>query len=98
MVLAMAAPASPAAAAPALHVIPFPGTPDAAPLSHVIFSALPRSEVRSVQVTGSISGVHAGHLVSLPDGAGTAFIPNHQFTNGENVDVAATLSSPAAGS
>jgi Arylsulfotransferase (ASST) len=86
-----------AAGAPALHVIPFPGTPDAAPLSHVVLSSLHRSEVRSVFVKGSASGRHHGHLVSLPDDAGTAFLPASPFTPGERVTVTAGLSSPAAG-
>ncbi len=88
---------APASAAPALHVIPFPGTPDASPYSHIILSALTPSEVRSVTVIGSSSGPHAGQLTGLPDGAGTAFIPRQAFTPGEQVQVVATLSSPAAG-
>ncbi|HZU60129.1 MAG TPA: arylsulfotransferase family protein [Solirubrobacteraceae bacterium] len=81
----------------ALHVIPFPGTPDASAVSQVIFSSLARSELRSVAVTGSRSGVHAGALSTLPDGAGTAFTPAHPFTAGEVVRVRATLRSPTAG-
>jgi hypothetical protein len=87
----------PASAAPALHVIPFPGTPDASPSSHIIFSSLTASELRSVTVTGSSTGSDDGHLTGLPDGAGTAFIPTHPFAPGEQVRVIATLSSPAAG-
>jgi hypothetical protein len=88
---------APVRAAPALHVIPFPGTPDASPYSHIIFSSLTPSELRSVAVIGSRSGSDAGHLKGLPDGAGTAFIPRRAFTPGEQVRVIATLSSPAAG-
>ncbi len=90
--------AAPAASqSAALHVIPFPGTPDASAVSQVIFSSLARSELRSVAVTGSRSGVHGGALSTLPDGAGTAFTPAHPFTAGELVRVQATLRSPAAG-
>ncbi len=85
------------AAPPALHVIPFPGTPDASPLSDIIFSSLSPSEVRSVTVTGSRSGVHQGHLTAMPDNAGTAFVPDRRFVNGDQVTVSATLSSPGAG-
>jgi hypothetical protein len=80
-----------------LYVIPFPGTPDASPASQVIFSALSPSQLRRVEVRGSHSGWHAGHLVRLPDGAGTAFVPDRAFASGELVRVRATLGSPAAG-
>src|SRR5437588_8313809 len=90
-------PAAPAAATPALHVIPFPGTPDASPLSHIVFSSLQPSQIRTVSVTGSQSGMHTGRLQMLPDGAGTAFIPDDSFSVGEHVTVAAALSSSADG-
>jgi hypothetical protein len=80
-----------------LHVIPFPGTPDAAPSSQIIFSALRPAELLSVAVTGSQSGRHGGHLEILPAGAGTAFVADRSFTPGERVRVTATLSSPGAG-
>ncbi len=95
---AQAALSTPAtAAAPALHVIPFPRTPDASRYSHIIFSSLAPSELKSVTVTGSSSGGHPGQLVALPDGAGSAFIPTHPFAYGEHVQVTAALTSPAAG-
>jgi hypothetical protein len=82
---------------PALDVIPFPGTPDAAANSSIIFSSLTTSEVRSVIVRGSRSGVHRGHLQMLPQGAGTEFVPLRPFTPGERVRVIAHLNSRAAG-
>ncbi len=85
--------APPATAAPALHVIPFPGTPDASPLSQIIFSSRRPSAISAVTVTGSSSGVHPGRLTTLPDGAGTAFVPWRPFTPGERVSVAAALTS-----
>jgi Arylsulfotransferase (ASST) len=77
--------------------MPFPGTPDASPTTTIIFSSLSPAELRSVTVTGSGSGAHAGRLTTLPDGAGTAFVPARPFASGERVTVDATLSSPAAG-
>lgn len=82
---------------PGLHVMPFPGTPDASPSSEITFSALDRSELLSVRVTGSLSGRHPGHLVTLPDGSGAAFVPEHPFTNTESVRVSALLRSAADG-
>jgi hypothetical protein len=89
--------AAPASAQPGLHVIPFPGTPDASPLSEVIFSSLRPSDIRSVAVTGSSSGLHPGRVTTLPDGAGAAFVPSQPFTPGERVSVVAALQSKAAG-
>lgn len=80
-----------------LHVVPFPGTPDAAATSSIIFSSLKASEIKSVTVTGSRSGNHAGRLTTLPAGRGTAFVPDRPFTAGEQVSVTAPLTSPAAG-
>ena len=90
-------PASAVTAAPSLHVIPFPDTPDASPVSHIIFSSLHPSDLKTVLVNGSQSGAHQGRLVSLPDQAGTAFIPSQPFTDGEQVSVTAALGSAAAG-
>ena len=80
-----------------LHVIPFPGTPDAAPTTAIIFSSLSPTDIATVVVTGSASGAHSGHLAALPDASGTAFVPDSAFTAGETVDVTATLTSPQAG-
>lgn len=82
---------------PELHVVPFPGTPDASPASEIIFSRLKRSDLRSVAVRGSRSGFHSGRLSSLPAQAGMAFAPARAFTPGERVTVSAALNSPRAG-
>ncbi len=80
-----------------LHVIPFPGTPDASRVSSVIFSSLRPSDISSVVVTGSSSGLHTGRLTALPDHAGAAFVPDSRFTPGERVNVRAALTSSQAG-
>ena len=85
------------ASGPALQVVPFPGTPDASPRSEVIFSSLSRPQLRSVIVSGSRSGRHAGRLIALPDGAGTAFVLDRPFTAPEIVRVTAALTSAGAG-
>jgi len=90
---------SDAAARPgvALHVVPFPGTPDATPTSQIIFSSLRAGDLRSVQVSGSRSGRHRGKLVTLGHGDGVAFDPVRPFLPGELVRVIAALRSPADG-
>jgi hypothetical protein len=80
----------------ALNVIPFPGTPDAAPDSQIIFSTLRPSDVRVVTVTGSRSGRVGGRLAAMPSGAGAAFVPARRFAPGERVSVSAVLGSLAA--
>lgn len=80
-----------------LHVIPFPGTPDASPGSSIIFSSLELADVRSVSVAGSRTGAHVGRLAALPDDAGTEFVPRRPFAPGEHVRVSAILASRAAG-
>ncbi len=89
--------AAPPAYQQGLHVIPFPGTPDASPRSNIIFSSLTPSQIISVTVTGATSGPHPGTLVTLPDHAGTAYAPSRPFANDEQITVTATLDSPQAG-
>jgi hypothetical protein len=78
-------------------VLPFPGTPDAAPATKVDFPAVPPAQVASVTVVGSRSGLHAGQLSAQPAGHGTAFSPHHPFSPGERVSVTARFRSTAAG-
>jgi hypothetical protein len=85
------------ASAAALRVIPFPGTPDASPRTQIIFPSLTRSDLLSVTVAGSLSGLHRGRLVRLPDQAGTAFVPDRGFSPGERVRVSAQLDATAVG-
>jgi Arylsulfotransferase (ASST) len=80
-----------------LDVLPFPGTPDASQSAQITFPALLPYELKSVTVTGSHSGRHAGRLLALPGRRGTAFVPHRMFSAGEQVHVNAHLSSPAAG-
>lgn len=85
------------AAANPLDVNPFPGTPDASPQSQIVFPELARSDLATVGVLGSRSGFHAGHLITLPDAAGVALVPDRPFIPGERVWVNASLTSSAAG-
>jgi hypothetical protein len=80
-----------------LDVLPFPGTPDAAPGTNVDFPAVSPSQIASVVVVGSRTGVHAGRLSAQPDGQGTAFSPERPFAAGERVSVTASFRSVAAG-
>lgn len=74
-----------------LYVVPFPGTPDASPSTQIIFPTLVPGQLRTVTVSGSRSGAHAGRLLALPAGGGTAFMAEHPYTAGERVSVRATV-------
>ncbi len=76
-----------------LDVLPFPGTPDAAPGTNIDLPAASRAQVQSVIGVGSRSGLHAGHLSAQPAGNGTAFTPDRPFSPGERVSVTATFRS-----
>jgi hypothetical protein len=91
----VAVPANGSVAAPAtpdgLDVLPFPGTPDASPVTQISFPGVPLSALGSVAVTGSRSGPHLGRLSSLAGGHGSTFAPAQPFIGGEQVSVRATL-------
>jgi hypothetical protein len=92
-------PVSSGAATPSpqgLDVLPFPGTPDAAPATNIDLPAAAPGEIASVSAVGSRSGVHQGRLRAQPAGHGSAFYPAQHFAPGERVTVTATLRSPAA--
>ncbi|MGN6169995.1 MAG: arylsulfotransferase family protein [Solirubrobacteraceae bacterium] len=80
-----------------LDVLPFPGTPDAAPGTSVDFPAVSPGQIASVKVVGSRSGLHSGRLSAQPDRRGTAFSVARPFAAGERVSVTARLRSAAAG-
>jgi hypothetical protein len=85
------------AAAQNLDVLPFPGTPDAAPATNIDFPGQSPGQIGSVTAVGSRSGLHSGHLSAQPDNRGSAFHPVHAFSPGERVTVTAALGSAAAG-
>jgi hypothetical protein len=80
-----------------LDVLPFPGTPDAAPRTNIDLPAASPAQVVNVTAVGSRSGLHPGQLNAQPAGHGTAFSPDRPFSAGERVSVTATFRSAAAG-
>ncbi len=85
------------APAQGLDVLPFPGTPDAAPRTNIDLPAASRAQVQSVIAVGSRSGLHAGRLSAQPTGNGAVFTPDRPFSPGERVTVTASLRSAKAG-
>ncbi len=83
--------AAPAAASAAVTVSPLPGTPDATPATQISILGTPASNIDSVTVTGSVSGVHSGHLEAYSSAPGASFLLDSPFTEGEEVDAVVAL-------
>ena len=89
--------ASPVAAAPAPVVVsPAPGSVSAGPRTQISFLGRPLAQLGTIEVTGSLSGPHAGRLLGYSTGDGASFLPDAPFLPGETVMVKTTL--PVAGS
>ncbi len=78
-----------AAAAPtlaeAVTLSPMPGTPDASPTTQISILGTSPSNIASVSVSGSLSGLHAGQLEAYSNGQGASFVLNTPLTEGEEV-------------
>ena len=70
-----------------LTISPQPNTPAASPQTQISILGTPRSQIRSVSVTGQSSGVHPGRLLSYSGHRGASFVPDQPFTQGEAVSV-----------
>jgi Arylsulfotransferase (ASST) len=86
-----APPASKPSGPPPVYVFPSPGTQFASPQTQIAFRGLPISQLGTVTVTGSSSGVHAGTVQADSDGDGGSFLPSAPFTPGETVTVTTGL-------
>ena len=80
-----------AAAANTVTVSPLPGTPDASPSTQISFLGGTGTQISSVRVVGSRSGVHSGRLEAYSTGTGESFLPAKPFSSGERVTVHATV-------
>ena len=91
--MAAALGATPAAAqrASVVHVFPIPGSRVAPPRTQITFRGVNALSLRSVTVTGSLSGAHAGTVAGDSDGRGGSFLPSSPFVPGETVTVHAPL-------
>ena len=86
-----------AAAANPVTVSPLPGTPDASPETQISFLGGAGTQVASVRVVGSRSGVHGGRLEAYSTGAGESFLPAKPFVPGERVSVHAMVGTGTGG-
>jgi hypothetical protein len=101
LALALAAVASLAAACtPALAarvaVSPAPGTPDASPQTQISIFGVGPSRIRSVSVTGALSGAHGGRLRPYSGRRGASFLLRSPLTQGERARVMIRIRGRAA--
>jgi hypothetical protein len=74
-----------------LALSPAPGTPDASPGTQISILGVKPSRIRSVGLTGSVSGVHRGRLRRYSRGRGASFVPASPLTQGEGARVVIRL-------
>ena len=79
------------AAAGAVTVSPFPGTPDAMPDTQISILGTAPSNITSVTVTGASSGNHTGHLEPYSENQGASFLLDAPLSEGEQVNVTVDL-------
>ena len=90
-----AAPAGAKVPSDAVTVSPAPGSRTADPATQLSFLGQPASQLGTIQVDGSDSGVHTGRLEAYSTGNGASFVPTTPFVAGETVTVHTSL--PIAG-
>jgi hypothetical protein len=73
-----------------LLVSPMPGSAAAMPQTQISFLGAPRSELSSIVVRGSKTGVHAGRLEPYSQGDGASFVAAAPYAVGEHVTVTGT--------
>jgi hypothetical protein len=74
-----------------LDVSPVPGSVTANPNVQISFLGVPVTDITNVDVEGSQSGYHHGHLSGYWQGDGGSFVPYKPFTEGEQVRVRADV-------
>lgn len=72
-------------------VYPEPGDQFEQPHTQITFRGIPASEIGTVTVTGSRSGVHTGQIEADSDGDGGSFVPTEPFDPDETVTVKTNL-------
>src|SRR6202042_338414 len=82
---------------PPVYVFPIPNGHFASPATQLTFRGVPASQLGTISVIGSSSGVHAGTIAADSDGDGGSFIQPTPFTPGETVTVSTSLNIDASG-
>ncbi|HXE44075.1 MAG TPA: arylsulfotransferase family protein [Conexibacter sp.] len=79
------------ATAAVVDVYPTPGTQFASPHTQLSFRGVAPDKLGAFSVTGSVTGVHTGHVAAHSDGHGASFLPDRSFAQGETVTVRTSL-------
>ncbi|MGH2850218.1 MAG: arylsulfotransferase family protein, partial [Solirubrobacteraceae bacterium] len=74
-----------------LVVTPAPGARDAMPQTQVSLLGAPVHEIASLEVRGSVSGLHSGRLESYSQHDGGSFVPDTPFVAGESVTITGSV-------
>ena len=83
--LVMLSAAAPASAAGRVTISPAPGTPDVNPQTQISILGPHPDAIRSVTVTGAVSGPHPGSLASYSGNRGASFLLDQPLNAGEEV-------------
>ena len=83
--------APPADASGPVVVFPIPGSHYNTRREQIVFRGVAPSAIGPVTVTGSVSGVHTGHVAADSDVQGGSFLPDSPFAPGETVTVSTGL-------
>ena len=75
-----------------MAVFPIPGSKYNRPPTQITFRGVPADQIGSVEVVGSQTGVHSGHIAADSDGEGASFVPAQPFAAGETVTVTTHVS------
>ncbi len=78
-----------------LAVSPLPDSLDASASTQISLLGVPVSQLSHVQVSGSRTGAHSGHLQGYSQGDGASFVPTKPFQAGEVVTVHGLQGAPA---
>ncbi len=83
--------AGPAQGASSVAVYPSPGTQYNLPATQISFRGVAPDKLGQIQVVGSATGSHTGHIAPDSDGDGASFILDQPFKRGEKVTVTTSL-------
>lgn len=80
-----------ASASVAVTVFPVAGSRYNRPATQITFRGISPASIGAIEVVGSQTGAHTGHIAADSDGQGASFLPDQKFVSGETVTVTTRL-------